>query len=85
MKRRRITVAELRTRIDAIDPRDAINPIPLDPVESRARAAFERDAGAPMTEGEWREAKQNLLSFFAILAEWRRDDRDESRSVHARL
>jgi hypothetical protein len=78
MKRTRITAADLRTRIDAIDPRDAIKPVPLDPVESRARAAFERAAGAPMTDDEWAEAKQNLLSFFAILAEWRRDDENVS-------
>lgn len=75
MKRLRITSAELRSQIDAIDPREAIKPVPLDPVETRARGAFERDAGGLITDDEWAEAKRNLLSFFAILAEWRQQER----------
>lgn len=83
MRRERLTAAELRARINAIDPCDAIKPIPLDSVEAHARTAFERDAGGPMTDAEWAEAKQNLLSFFAILAEWRRENDDGHRNERA--
>lgn len=67
-----VTSAEMRAQIGNALPADSTPSLVMDPIEARARAAFERDAGAPMTDAEWAEARTNLISFFRILAEWKR-------------
>lgn len=40
------------------------------PEEQAARAAIEALAGKPFTDEEWREARENLRAFYALLAKW---------------
>jgi hypothetical protein len=71
MKPRRLTRTEITRRIDAIDPADAIRG--RVETDEAARHDLETARGEPYSDAEWREAKNNLLSFMAIVAAWTND------------
>jgi hypothetical protein len=62
---RRLSLADVAQRVDDIDPAPLIHP-----ADAKARRELEEARGAAYTDNEWREAKDNLAAFFAVLAEW---------------
>jgi len=61
-----------------IIPSDMAPPAPQTK-EAAARAATESRRGSSYTDGEWSEAKRNLVAFFAVLNDWQRGADDASR------
>lgn len=51
--------------------------------ESRARAILEARRGTSYPDAEWEIARQNLLAFFLLLAEWDADDHEQESREHA--
>lgn len=56
--------------VEAFDRR-AIRSRSSNNLENAARASLESSRGACYADDEWCEAKENLLAFFGVLAEWK--------------
>lgn len=72
-----LTLEDIQDRIASADPGMAIAgtleaPDMRRAREQSARHSIEHARGAAYTDAEWSEAKQNLIEFFGILAEWKR-------------
>ncbi len=55
-----------------------LKPECLDDGEQRARVALEARRGTSYPDAEWEIARQNLLAFFLLLAEWDGEDHEDT-------